>query len=131
MTEQKKPNTYRMLKDITKSKQDINNIDNRIVVLSEQVTEYINTTMSFKSQCLSENFKLRSVIQALEGRINDLHTEFTFQTKMLIVVVVLIFSMLMIGDNIFTNRIKKMESQIQNMKTTSAEIKPVDNGENK
>lgn len=116
MAEPKKPNTYRMLKDITKSKQDISNIDNRIAVLSEQVTEYINTTMNFKSQCLSENFRLRSDITALEGRINDLHTEFNFQTKMLIVVVVIIFLMLMICDNIFTNRIKKMESQIQNMK---------------
>lgn len=131
MTEPKKPNIYRMLKDIIKSKPDISNIDNRIAVLSEQVTEYINTTMNFKNQCLSENFRLRSDITALEGRINVLHTEFNFQTKMLIAVVVLIFSMLMIGDNIFTNRIKKMENQIQNMKTTSVEVKPADNGENK
>lgn len=131
MTEPKKPNIYRMLKDIIKSKPDISNIDNRIAVLSEQVTEYINTTMNFKNQCLSENFRLRSDITALEGCINDLHTEFNFQTKMLIAVVVLIFSMLMIGDNIFTNRIKKMENQIQNMKTTSVEVKPADNGENK
>ncbi len=116
MAESKKPNTYRMLKDITKTKQDIGNIDNRIAVLSEQVTEYINATMNFKSQCLSENFRLRSDITVLEGRINDLHTEFNFQIKMFITVVVLIFLMLMIGDNIFTNRIKKMESQIQNMK---------------
>lgn len=86
---------------------------------------------NYKSQCLSENFKLCMDIRALEGRINDLHTEFNFQIKMLIVVVVLIFSMLMIGDNIFTNRIKKMENQIQNMKTTSVEVKPVDSREKK
>ena len=112
MTTQQSFSHY-MKNNIKRIDKDVDNLSQRLSVVSATLTDTIN------GQTLVNNHNLNIMGDMrieLDNQIRNVNIDLSYYTKIFVLICVCIFCMCMLSDSIVTKRINNLEKQIEEMK---------------